>query len=356
MSVSPAIRLRTPEEIALQAGADLPRLRLPQRNEVFAARALRLRELAAGHAMRDYLLLLAVVCEAQHRLLQDHPATALPTPAQADDAARHGRPLLDAAGWRREALWRDRLRTLLDHLLTHLSPDNPARAGVQAVRAADDAWLEQQADRLLGGIMRGLDLAAAPLIAAALQLHWTQLVIAIHDAAPANSPAVFGPMQDSTRCPCCGSLPAASITRIGGEADGYRYLHCALCSAEWHMVRVKCTHCEGTRGIHYEALQPVDGAPAAQRDAVQAECCDSCGHYLKIIHMARELQAEPLADDLATLTLDLLVSQAGFARHGVNLLLLFGDPEADDTAAPRTDGGDTATGSCTTPDGRNGCR
>lgn len=334
MSTSPAIRLRTPEEIALQAGADLPRLRLPQRHEVFAARALRLRQLAAGHALRDYLLLLAVVCEAQHQLLQDHPAIALPTPAQANDAARNGQPLLDATRWQRDALWRDRLRTLLDTVLAKLSPDNPARGGVQAVRAADDAWLEQQADRLLGGIMLGLDLAAAPLIAAALQLHWTQLVIATHDAVPANTPAAFGHMQDTTRCPCCGSLPAASISRIGGEADGYRYLHCALCSAEWHMVRVKCTHCEGTRGIHYEALQPVNGAPATQRDAVQAECCDHCGHYLKIIHMARELQAEPIADDLATLTLDLLVSQAGFTRHGVNLLLLFGDPEPGDAAPP----------------------
>ena len=313
MSISPATRLRTPEEIALQAGADLPRLRLPQRKEVFAARASRLRQLAAGHAMRDYLLLLAVVCEAQHQLLQTHPATALPTAAQADDAARQGQPLLDATRWRRDPLWRDQLRTLLDSVLAKLSPDNPARAGVQAVRGADDAWLEQQADRLLAGIMLGLDLAAAPLIAAALQLHWTHLVVATHDAVPANTPAAFGYMQDCTRCPCCGSLPAASITRIGGESEGYRYLHCTLCSAEWHMVRVKCTHCEGTRGIHYEALQPVDGAPASQRDAVQAE---------------------PVADDLATLTLDLLVSQAGFTRHGVNLLLLFGDPEADGAALP----------------------
>ena len=121
---------------------------------------------------------------------------------------------------------------------------------------------------------------------------------------------------------------------MGGDTEGHRYLHCALCSAQWHMVRVKCTHCESTGGIHYQALQAVDDKPASQRPAVQAECCEHCGHYLKIIHMARELQAEPLADDLATLTLDLLVSQAGFARHGVNLLLLFGDPEPGDGAPP----------------------
>jgi len=44
--------------------------------------------------------------------------------------------------------------------------------------------------------------------------------------------------------------------------------------------------------------------------------------------MDRDPHVEPVADDLATLTLDLLVSQAGARRHGVNLMLLFGDPDA----------------------------
>ena len=45
------------------------------------------------------------------------------------------------------------------------------------------------------------------------------------------------------------------------------------------------------------------------------------------MHPARDNGIEPVADDLATLTLDLLVSEEGQQRHGVNLLLLFGDPE-----------------------------
>ena len=36
---------------------------------------------------------------------------------------------------------------------------------------------------------------------------------------------------------------------------------------------------------------------------------------------------EPVADDLATLTLDLLVAETGLQRHGVNMLLLFGESE-----------------------------
>jgi FdhE protein len=94
------------------------------------------------------------------------------------------------------------------------------------------------------------------------------------------------------------------------------------------MVRIKCTRCEGTKGIHYQSLEPVAGTPVGARQAnVEAETCDECGSYLKIMRMERDHEVEAVADDLATLTLDLLVSEAGYQRHGSNLLLLFGDPE-----------------------------
>ncbi|MDO5625654.1 MAG: formate dehydrogenase accessory protein FdhE [Pseudomonadota bacterium] len=326
MNTPTATRIRTPEEIALRAGVDFPRL-LPPGRQVFAERALRLRQLAAGHAMRDYLLLMALVCEAQHQRLPQHPAVPLPSAAQMDAAAQSGQPLLDARHWPRHPAWRTELRALLAQVLQKLPEGSPARAGVQAVQGMADDALEQQAGRLLAGITLGLDMAAAPLIAAGLQLHWVHLVGAT--SAAQKNPSPFGMAQDATRCPCCGSLPTASITRIGGGQDGYRYLHCTLCSAQWHMVRVKCTHCQGTAGIHYQSLQALaDTESAARREAVQAETCDSCGHYLKIVHMDRDQHVEPVADDLATLTLDLLVSDAGFQRHGTNLLLLFGDSEA----------------------------
>ena len=73
--------------------------------------------------------------------------------------------------------------------------------------------------------------------------------------------------------------------------------------------------------------QPAIDARVAERAAVEAETCEACRHYLKIVHMERDAHVEPMADDLATLTLDLLVSDAGYQRHGTNLLLLFGDSE-----------------------------
>ncbi|HYR26570.1 MAG TPA: formate dehydrogenase accessory protein FdhE [Aquabacterium sp.] len=328
MTLTASARLRTPEEIALNAGADLPRL-LPPGADVFAERALRLRELAAGHAMRDYLLLMAGVCEAQHAQLARYPAVPLPTEAQADAAAEAGEPLLEATRWPRDPAWRTAWHELVAQVLAQLPADSPARAGVQALTQWDDTRLEQQADLLLAGITPGLDLAAAPLVAAGLQLYFTHLVRAT--AAAQRQP--FGITQDATRCPCCGSLPTASVTRVGGEREGYRYLHCALCSAEWHMVRVKCTHCLGTGGIRYQALQALaDAEPGSRREAVQAETCSVCQHYLKIVHMDRDLHVEPVADDLASLTLDLLVSEEGFIRHGVNLMLLFGDSGEDGAA------------------------
>ncbi|MDO5290759.1 MAG: formate dehydrogenase accessory protein FdhE [Pseudomonadota bacterium] len=343
-------RLLTPEEIALRAGQNFARLRTPEA-DVFAQRALRLRQLAAGHAMRDYLMFIAQLAEAQDRALQSFPAVPLPSAQQLQAAAQSGQPALAVSAWPRDVAWQSSLRTLLEQLADALPADSPARASVQAVRALPADKLNQQADRLLTGVMLGLDFAAAPLIAAGLQVYFTHLVRATQAAHAQNRPAgadasahaesAWGYAQDATRCPCCGSLPTASITRIGGDADGYRYLHCSVCNAQWHMVRVKCTHCESTQGIHYQSLQAADtpstpeGKPTAVQDTVQAETCDSCGHYLKIVRLNKDPHAEPAADDLATLTLDLLVSEAGFARHGVNLMLLFGEGDTPESGSAR---------------------
>ncbi|UUX94345.1 formate dehydrogenase accessory protein FdhE [Aquabacterium sp. J223] len=337
MSLSSTARLLSPEEIAVNSGEPAPFLRLPERASVFADRALRLRQLSAGHAMRDFLLFAAQLTEAQHAALQrERPGLVLPEPKALDDAARDGVAPLQADWLLRDAAWRPELRDLLTALLPRLA-NSPARPMVEQVAAWDDDRLQQQAERLLTGVMQGLDLGAAPLLAAGLQLHLTRLVLAVqqrHDAAAApGAIAPFGRVDDATACPCCAGRPTASVTRIGADTSGFRYLHCSLCATQWHLVRIKCARCDSTKGITYRSLQPVEGRatpPAgAGRDAVQAECCGECGHYLKIVHMTRDPQVEPVADDLASLTLDLLVAEEGLQRHGLNLLLLFGDPEGD---------------------------
>lgn len=314
-------RLLDPEQIAIQAGRQMPFLRLPQPAEAYAERSLRLRQLAPGHAMRDFLMFVAELAQAQHEQLQRERALALPTAADLDRAARELAPPLPAASWPREPAWRDELRELLSspRLATSAAHDT-----VRRVHGAPDTWLEAQAGRLLSGVTLGLDLGAAPLVAAALQLHWTRLVT---ETAQLHGAGAFGRTEAAGACPCCGSAPTASVVRIGADESGHRYLHCSLCAAQWHYVRIKCTQCAGTKGIHFEQLEPLSGA-AAPAGAVQCECCDSCGRYLKLVSMERDHEVEPVADDLASVALDLLVSEGGHARAGVNLMLLFGDPEA----------------------------
>ena len=85
-------KILSPEEIAVRAGEQQTFLHLPEPG-VFAERALRLRQLAAGHAMRDFLLFVAELAEAQHRALSTAAPVMLPTPAQIEQArnlAREG--------------------------------------------------------------------------------------------------------------------------------------------------------------------------------------------------------------------------------------------------------------------------
>lgn len=327
MTASSSIRLMTPEEIAVNAGVRAAPLHLPDPG-LFAERAARLRHLADGHAMRDYLLFAAEIAQRQHALLQQPRVLTLPDEVRVNGAMVGGEPPVDALRHPRDRAWRDELRALLHELSGAALPD-PVRALVTRLADADEAFLEQQAGALLAGGGAGLDPAAAPLVAAALQVYWTRLVRQLQDryerSDRGENVAPFGLIDDPTVCPCCGSRPVASITRVAAELSGQRFLACSLCGTQWHYVRIKCTHCQGTKGISFQALVDADGKKS---DAVQAECCESCGHYLKQVHMEKDLQVEPLADDLATLTLDLLVGEIGLVRRGFNPLLILGEPES----------------------------
>jgi FdhE protein len=177
--------------------------------------------------------------------------------------------------------------------------------------------LEAQADLLLGGGQAGvgpdahIDASTAPFIMAALQVCWTRMLASLsHDEVGEH----LGHVDVPGVCPVCGTLPVASIVRAEKAYQGYRYLHCALCATEWHLVRIKCSHCESTAGIHYHSIE---GGSAA----IRAEACDSCKSYRKICYQEHDMDIEPLADDLASLALDLLMTEAGFQRASGHPLL-----------------------------------
>ncbi len=88
---SSTVRVMSAEEIAARAGGgDIPFLRIAERGTVFAERAMRLRQLAFSHPMRDFLLFIANLADAQQARLAAMPAGTLPTVEALEDAARAG--------------------------------------------------------------------------------------------------------------------------------------------------------------------------------------------------------------------------------------------------------------------------
>jgi len=107
----------------------------------------------------------------------------------------------------------------------------------------------------------------------------------------------------------------ASIVRLGTAINNLRYLHCSLCNSEWNVPRAVCTTCDSDKEV---ALREIEGSPGA----VRSETCDSCKSYLKIVYQEKNPRVDPVADDLATLALDMLVDEAGYERAGPNLFLI----------------------------------
>ena len=330
-------RLLEPGEIESLDHNAIPRLLLPQARSLFTARAARLRQLAnnditgipVGESMQGYLRLMAALVDAQAAVAASLPAGtfSLPDAAEIALSLEHNMPPLPVSG-ARPASWRTVFAALLDQLAP-LSKDQPQLAAVLAqLRELDAAQLEGCADAVLAEVTEGVDPLHAPFVAAALQVVWAMR------ASQLDSPAVQ-PLVTNTLCPVCGSHPVASVIRIGGQSQGYRYLHCSACASEWHMVRVKCSCCEHTSKIAYQSLETnEDKAEVAADPALinkandpskvaRAETCEDCKTYRKIFNQEHDFNVEPLADDLASLTLDLLVGEAGYARASGNPLLWF---------------------------------
>lgn len=303
-------RILEPGQIESFAQRDFPRLRLPDRQRVFAARASRLRQQsergAVGHAIGDYLQLMAHLADAQQAALSSIAST-LPNAEQIANAREFRMPLVAANGWPREEHWRRALFSVCDAIAKMPKVAVPARAVCERLRAIGPEQLELQADALLANQGESVDVAAAPFIMAALQVYWVDLAsrLAADAVQELDVPGV---------CPLCGTLPVASVVRAEPQSQGFRYLHCALCATEWHLVRVKCSHCYTTQGISYQSIE--HGPPG-----IRAECCDTCRTYRKILYQEQDGNIEPVADDLASLALDLLLGEAGYRRASANPLL-----------------------------------
>ena len=278
----------------------------------FAATAQRLEQLVDQHPLEAWLRFMAALAHAQHTV-----ATMLAPAAKLDVSAVKQTvdarlPPLAADGHRRDASWGDGLALLLE-LVDDGGLPIAAQDAMEQLRTSDAAALERLADQFLRGGLSSADAAAAVYVAAALQVYFTC-------SAARLQAEDLRLLEERELCPCCGSPSVAGVITASGVTPGTRYLYCSLCSTAWNHVRAVCITCGGTRQLSLQAIEGDAGL-------VKAETCDDCHTYAKVFYQLQDMQVDPYADDLASLGLDMLVTEAGYARHAPNPLLLVGDSE-----------------------------
>jgi FdhE protein len=272
-------------------------LALPDPSTLFRTRAARLESLATDNSFASFLHFMAAVAGAQDATLG---AIRQPMSLQIP---------LDRASILAAGDWLDALRVIAARLAT--TTDMPAAAAdaLRAVELRPVGELAAFAHRVLDRRSVPEEGAEALFLMAALQLAWTR-------AASAISPSTVVE-RETISCPLCGATPVASIVGAIGDRQGLRYLVCSLCAAEWRHARIKCAACGSTRGIAYHGIEG-DAGPA------KTEACAECRAYTKIVYAERDGGAEPLADDIGSLALDVLMSDRGWRRAYPNPFLAAG--------------------------------
>jgi len=174
-------------------------------------------------------------------------------------------------------------------LLRTIGADPPTRDATAHAVLVDSIPVEALADHLF--------------VAAALQVDFARL------AARLEAQRLV-PVGDGA-CPACGAPPVSSMVVGWPGAETTRFCACSLCGTLWNYVRVKCTLCGSTKGITYRQVEGGDGL-------VRAETCDNCRGYVKILQQQQDPALDPVADDVASLALDLLVRELGYRCGAVN--------------------------------------
>jgi FdhE protein len=279
----------------------------------FAATAKRLQQLADGHPMEAWLQFMAMLSQAQHEVAVGLAPAAELSAAWVTQAVEARLPPLAADGHRRDASWRAGLMLLLERIdRTSLPP--AAVHAIEQLQNSDAASLDALADHFLRGEVDAAEVAAMVFIAASLQVYFT-------GSAARLQAGDLRLLEERALCPCCGSPSVSGVITATGVTPGTRYLYCSMCSTAWNHMRAVCITCGGTRKLFLQGIEDDPGI-------VKAETCAECHSYAKLLYQLKDTQVDPYADDLASLGLDILVTEAGFARHAPNPLLLVGDGEA----------------------------
>jgi len=283
-----------------------PFARLPDPQKLFAARADRFRALAEGHELAPYLQFLADLCEAQAAIQQGLPEPDAIDPEALARAVEHKMPRIDRNQFVPDAAFEATLERLLSAAEGMTMPA-VAREALGRVRGADIDARNLMLQNVMAEAIPVEALAEHVFIAAALQVHFTRLAAGL-DAKTMES------VGDGV-CPSCGGAPSSTMVVHWPPAPGARYCACALCGTLWNYVRSKCTLCGSTKKITFQEIDGNDGV-------IKAETCEECRGYMKILNLQKERTLDPIADDVASLGLDLLVRETGFRRGGINPFLI----------------------------------
>lgn len=278
---------------------------LPDCGTLFLSRARRFAALAPGHQLEPYLGFLAVVCGAQHAVQASVPAGVAPSPESIAQALQHGMPPLPRM---LHDLDEPAARTF-EAFFARLSTAELPPQATAIVRALSNATGEERR-RLVSAALQddgSHDAARRSLVSAALQVCFAQRAACL--TADALKPIATG------ACPACGSAPVASAVVDWPNAHNTRYCACSLCSTMWNVVRVTCLVCGSTDGVSYRGVE-------GKADTVKAETCDKCHGYVKILYQVKDPSLDPVADDVATLGLDMLLAEDGWKRGAHNPFLL----------------------------------
>jgi FdhE protein len=301
-------QIGTPQHDPIPIGdvAKPPFARLPDPSAMFARRAERLRALAKGSALQSYLVFLADLADVQHRLQHGLPE-ASETAADAIARARQfGMPPLDRSAFNRDPAFDEAWRRLLALSDDIAMPEN-ARLALARVQAAGAAGEAELIHGVLSNAIAADALAEHVFTAAILEVHFARLAarLDVKSLRPVGQGA----------CPACAAPPVSSLVVGWRDAHATRFCACSLCGTLWNYPRIKCTLCGSTKNIAY---QEIAGATAT----VKAETCGSCGRYVKILQQREDTALDPVADDVATLALDLLLRDSEFRRGAFNPFLL----------------------------------
>ena len=272
----------------------------------FSTRAERFRALAAGHDLEPYLLFLANLSDVQARIQDGLPDPNMPSAEALARAQQHAMPPLDRNNFTAGLAFDAPLERLLSAAAT-LDMPTPAQQALERLRAADAGARSVMIGNVLADAIPVEAIAEHVFVAAVLQVHYAR-------QAKRLDPTALKPVGDGA-CPCCGGPPVASVIVGWPGAHGARYCSCSLCGTLWNYVRARCTVCGSTEKVSYREIEGGTGH-------IKAEVCESCRSYVKVLHLHKDPALNPVADDVASLGLDLLVRELGFWRGSVNPFLL----------------------------------